>query len=270
ELVGSVRTGVWLSTFSRTPGARRRQQAEGALPLRSYWRSENITTALAKVMADRSGERTTGGRWWAVTITRENLPADLPPHVSIVYSAPDYAAVPPGAWSEMIIPGSEGDFLQAAQTGPEKFDGVLLAPLPADHPQAWRCYNATILARACRRVHRGGVICIRTQARRGRLDAALSVARTFYGEAAKVGAVWAVADFHRGEMDLLLLAGPARAVEKLKAARGAFVVPAERLWSGRMHIRPITIARPMGLRFREKITPAELQLWLLRGESDKD
>ncbi len=257
EMTGSARPGVWLTSFSRN-GTRPNQAVEGCMPIRSYWRSDRITEVLAEIMLDRVDGGEHGGRWWTVTTSRENIPPDMPLVVSMVYSSPDPSAVPLGVWSELLIGGSEGDYLQATQTGPEKYDGVLLSPLPADHHEAWRCYNTTIFKRVAKRIHPGGVFCLRTQVGPRRIDAALSVAMTL---CSVFEGVKAVVDFDHGNMDMLLLAGPKATLDKFKSRPGLFIVPAEKLW-GDMNIKPIKLVAPSSLRLGREVSPAQVQLWL--------
>jgi hypothetical protein len=113
---------------------------------------------------------------------------------------------------------------------------VLLAPMPADHPDAWRCYAPPVLRRCRQKLHDGGVMVLRTQAGPGGIDDALAVARAFERV---LGGGWAVVALVDGRLDMLLIGAtePADAVGiarpwRPRAPAGAFVVPLERLCPG--------------------------------------
>jgi len=254
--VGSATPGMWLSSISTEgPGLLRREA--GCLPFPSAWRSDGVTEAQRRIMAAHKGW------WWVVTSSHMDWPEPVPWGVHVIGSAPDPTAVPPGAWGDLLDPGSDRDFLQAAQTGRELFDGILLSPLPADHPQAWRCYNERTLRRCIWRVHAGGIILLRTQAGHGDLAEALAVAKTFYRT---VGSGWAVVRLQDGRLDMLL-AGPqagkkAPGVLRPEQSAGVFVVPLQRLWPAWLNVRPIRLVSPPPSLFRQRLSPARLHYWL--------
>lgn len=254
--VGPAMPGFWLSAVRRGG-----DEQAGCLPILRTWRSKRITEAIVKIMADPddpTGQRGHRGRWWVVAGGRRDLPKVLDSRVYEVGSVPDPAAVLPGVWRDILVRGSERDFLQAAHTGSELFDAVFLAPLPADHNQAWRCYNYRTLRRCRNRVHRGGVVLLRTQAGGNDLGAALAVARTFHRA---VGTSWAVVELHEGTIDLLLV-GPAKAVTWRSWREGLTVVSTEELSAKWSDIAPIRLVNPSGRRPNRWPSPGRLHYWL--------
>jgi len=222
-----ARAGLWLS--SAWAGAERGTHV--LLPAGSCGpgRSRAVTDAVAEVFAAHPG------RWWVVAgETGRVLDRPLPVTVTAWRSHPDPTALPP---SLPTPPGQVawGSFLYEAARDGRRFDGLLLAPLPADHPEAWRCYVPVVLHRCRRKVHPGGVIALRTQVARGGLDRALSVARAFEEV---VGPGWAVVAPCGEGLDMLLV-GPAAAPAVAAAVRavasrpraGAWAVTLERLCS---------------------------------------
>ncbi len=279
--VGQATPGFWLSPVRRGPAAGDGHEQVDWLPIRRTWRSQRITQAIAKIIADPDNpddpKRGHRGRWWVVAGTRRDLPKVPNPRVYEVVSVPDPAAVPPGIWQEILVRGSERDFLQAAHTGSELFDAVFLAPLPADHNQAWRCYNYQTLRRCWLRVHRRGVVLLRTQASGDNLASALAVARTFHEavgnplpgqkrQGQKRLDSWAVVEWHEGTIDLLLV-GPARAVKWSSWREGLTVVSTEKLYDRWSEIAPIRLDDPSGRWKKRQPTPDRLHYWLRSAKS---
>jgi hypothetical protein len=160
--------------------------------------------------------------------------------------------------------------------GGDFYDGVFLAPIAADHPQAWRCYNEQILRR-CKtlaEMHNRnpegvtyGIVVLRTQVGRDRVRDALAVARTFH-QAVRMGL--AVVAVGRNGLDMLLV-GPMEAIQAQYGKEGkkiledveanlvnlvrnepdVFVVPIEELWEAYPGISPIRIANPPGERLAD-------------------
>ncbi len=277
--VGPATPGFWLSAVRREGTSGDSREQAGCLPILRTWRSERITQAIAKIMsdpADREEQRDHRGRWWVVAGDRRDLPKILNPRVHQVTSVPDPAAVPPGIWGDILVRGSERDFLQAAQAhnNSEKFDVVFLAPLRADHNQAWRCYNYQTLVRCMNRVHRGGrvdpndpsygrehpsgIIILRTQAAENDLAAALAVARTFHSA---VGPSWAVVELHEGMIDMLLV-GPAQAITWRSWREGLTVVSTEELSAKYSEIATIGLVHPPGRRKHRWPGPGTLDHWV--------
>ena len=304
QRVGLMTPGFWLTSVRIGQGPAEREV--GCLPVLRPWRSERLTQALKKFMAGPKDPKfeTLGqfGRWWVTRGCRDDFPSSVPNRVSVVASAADPAAVPPmapsraaattapasgprallnprdvaavpaGIWREALIVGSERDFLQAAHTGAalERYDVVFLSPLPADHPDAWRCYNYQVLRRCRRRVHRrwrdeqsqryhpGGLVIVRTQAGSNDLAAVLAVAKTFH-EA--VGPSWLMVEFGTGSVDVLLV-GPSRWERWPPWREGLLVVPTEAVHAAWPQIGAIRLVSP-GQRWpRRTPSPGRLRYWM--------
>jgi hypothetical protein len=212
--------GVWLTSVNRRDRMFREVVQMGTLPAGGVRRSERVTDCIAEAFRRRKG------RWWQVCTDARDLPARAPrgefdpvyARCFIVGSNPEPAPVGSRWDCWPIVTGTASHFLRYARlnyvaaTGYDYYEGVLLAPLPADHPQAWRCYNELTLRR-CRRttelieyerdpqtqtiepVMHHGLMMLRTQASRGRVRQALRVARTF-DEAVSSGRRVGQRDYH--------------------------------------------------------------------------
>ena len=234
--VGPVTPGVWLTGLESraVAGAEAGPVRSGAcLPLVPTWRSGDVDGVQTDILARHRG------RWWAVASAPGDLPQALPAEVYLVGSAPDPTAVPPGAWHDTLDAGGQGDFFRALQLPGERFDGVLLAPLPAGHSQAWRCYNLRTLRRVAERSGDGPIL-LRTQAGGEQLLAAMAVAATFHQA---VGSGWLIADFRDDQVDVLVV-GPAHTVTPPPARSGLYVVRLEKLFPDVIPVRPILVTRP--------------------------
>lgn len=139
---------------------------------------------------------------WCVVAT---LPADVPPGLGA--SAQEVRAYDPGLPE---LPRAEGLGLPA---GPARFDGLLLAPPPARHPDFHHWCNVGRLRTAVGRVHRGAPLLLRVRAPEGALPA---LAWTFR-EA--VGSGRMLAAEAGGQVDVLLI-GPRAAAAGTPAAYG--------------------------------------------------
>ena len=208
----ALRAGRWLTTARRSgppaPGA----AVDWALgPPR--WRSGEVTAAGAGLLARHAG------RWWVTAGAAADV-AVAEGAEGARWSAPDPTACRRGHGG--------GAFLSDTVRDRSWFDGVLIAALPADHPEAWRCYAPSVLRRCRRKLVGGGVMALRTQARPGRVDDALAVAQGF-AEAVRDG--WALVAVGPEGVDVLLT-GP-KAAGRPEAAGGARVVPLDRLLAGR-------------------------------------
>jgi hypothetical protein len=142
--------------------------------------------------------------------------------------------------------------------------------MPADHPEAWCCYNLGVVRCGRSAVHEGGVVAIRTQVRAGGLGAALAVARTL-AAAGETG--WAVVALHEGQLDMLLAGsrptGGARGGLRRPARReGAFVVPLSRLIPPGAGVRPIGLAGGGGSAVR-RVDPQEFRRHLTRVQGEE-
>lgn len=295
-----VRPGVWLTVEGRYHPWRKRYVQTDVFPREAYRRSEAITECVGELLRLRKG------RWWLVASAAGDLPdpETAPPEVynRVVLVGASPQPTSPGVRVRKRWPPlshSQRDYFRTArrnnlaELGSDFYDVVFLAPLPADHPQAWRCYHERLLRRCATLVEtrrwevqeevrvvttRYGVLGLRTQAGRGSVRRALGVARTFH-EA--VGSGWAVAAVQRGGLDLLLL-GPAGSVEEQRgeggavlledlleplrtlAARrsGVFVVPIEALWEAYPDVRPIRLASPPPARLADTPTLRGLENFL--------
>jgi len=243
---GQLRWAWWAVVImsALAAGAIAQVRASGASPGILRWRSGGVTRAVAEVMSGHPG------RWWVVGDSPADLPDPVPAGVRTVYPLLEFfgggspaRTVPPTVWA-----------------GCERFDGILLATLPADHPQAWRCYNERAIRRWHAGLHEGGVLALRVQARRGGLAAAIAVAKTFR-EA--IGAGWAVGAMHDGALDLLLV-GPADRLDHRPSRRdGIFVLSCKRLCQVAADVPAILLTRPASRHVAERhLGAGELTYWL--------
>ncbi|HOF18297.1 MAG TPA: hypothetical protein PK082_05250, partial [Phycisphaerae bacterium] len=228
EAMGRASPGVWLSGRAGFDG-----RPAGVLGGAAPRRSDAITSALRDTFERRPG------RWWIVASSCEDIPRPLPESVRAVWSAPDPSAVPPCDWAAMVS-DRDGGFLQAAQSarpeaGRQRFEGVLLTPLPADHGRAWRCFNTRALQRCAERLHRGGVFALRTQASGAHAADALAAARSLV-EA--IGPCWIVVAAEIDGVDLLTV-GPMANVAPPQGREGAFVVSSDVLFARYGEVLPI-------------------------------
>jgi hypothetical protein len=201
------------------------------------WRSSRITDVTEAMLSARRG------RWWIVAGCLDDIPSKLPNGVRVALSPPAPAVRPPlpAGWSKAAQGGATGDFLMGSQVVRDCFDGLLLAPVPADCPDAWRYYNFRTLRRCASHVHAGGVVLLRVQARRAALGAALRIARTFHSI---VGSGWLVAEMSDEGIDMLLV-GPAGVVKPPASDNDAVaVVELEHLWDGLPDVRTLRLTRP--------------------------
>jgi hypothetical protein len=216
-----VTLGAWLSSSSRTAaGTASASPATGLelLPLgcdgcAATWRGRRISGAVRDILAGQKGD------WWVIAGSAGDYPNSPPPGVRYVVTAPDPSAVPLAIRRSVLTREGGGDSFDVARLPGDDFDGVLLAPVPGDHAQAWRCYNSGTLARCIRRVHPGHPIVLRTQFAAPHAGEAMSVASTFL---AAVGSGWVAAEFGPGQVDLLLC-GPAGAVASPALREGLLV-----------------------------------------------
>lgn len=231
--VGAVRglprltAGAWLTTASTPAAPAGGGAAWGGLVGRPHWRSKAVTKAVDEAMAAHPG------RWWIVAASPADVPLALPAGVHAARAHPDPTA---GPVSGAATGEPTGDFLDAVARDAGRFDGLVLAPMPADHPEAWRCYGDRVLRRCRDKLHRGGVLILRTQVAGGGLGDALAAASALRGVMHTGWAVLAAAD---GYLDVALIArrgadGRAGGVRPGRPTRreGTWVVPLERLWPG--------------------------------------
>lgn len=243
----SVSAGVWLTTVSRRLAGRPDVAVTGCLPRPVRWRSAAVDRAQAELLAGRPG------RWWVVAADARDAKAPLAGGSSAARAHPDPTA-PAAAGVIGQAPHSEADFLHAVQRDPRRFDGVLLAAMPADHPEAWRCYHPAVLRSCAAKVHSGGLMVLRTQASGGGVELALEVARTF-ARVARGG--WAVLALDGGRVDLLL-AGAGGACRRPRRREGTYVVALDRLVPETAPV-PGTRLGGRGVLFGRRTSPEELR-----------
>ncbi len=246
----AISPGVWLSAMRTGSDSSAPMRY---LPLRDPWRSDWVRRRQDAIIASHPG------LWWVVASSPQDVPQGLHRSVRVALSSPDPSALhlSPSAWGVRQTRPDKFGFLLTAQIAPERFDGVLLAPMEADHLQAWRVYNLTTLRRCFRHVHPGGAMLLRTQASGRRLFEAIRVARTFHSA---VGSGWFIAQFNRDRIDLLL-AGPVENVSRPPIRPGTLVIRLKNLWSGELDCRAIRILQPAGFS-RRSIRPWALLLTL--------
>ncbi len=249
--VGRVRAGVWISAVSE---ASHGCVGPRILPAHSrpWHRSEEITRIISDTMDMYPG------RWWVVSGDDEDLPREAPRGVHVTLSAPDPTALPPGLWGGLVVPGSEGDYLQAAQTNTAMFDGILLAAMPAEHPMLWRCYNTRVLRRCFARTHRNAPVLLRIQAADEGTTWLLSVAETFRRT---IGPAWAVVSVRHDMADVLLI-GPADIVKISATEPEVAVVPVKKLWRDWERVSPVQLVRPRRRLWADRPSPTRLDYWV--------
>jgi len=253
-----VLSGTWLRLRVRE-GDDKLPEFESALPTVSTWRSAAVDAVFAEILSAREGRSRHRGRWWVVAGSKRDWP-----EAEGVYSAaaiPDPSPLSHAQISGVLLLGPEGAYLVAARIGQEQYDGVMLAPVAADHPDAWRLYNYQTLRRCYDRIFATGnaPMALRTQADEEHLDDLFRVARTFVDV---VGPSWAVVGREAGRVDLLLIGPKARngrAVVRQPAPQpGALVLSAEQLWPADESVRPVQILRPHSPFRRATVRP---NLW---------
>lgn len=291
-----IQPGSWLTVAGRRNRALQRYYQDGLLPRETVHRSEILDECLYESWMEEGRRKDDGifarrrGRWWIVCTAWKDLPDEMPGRFYVTGAQPEppsqprrYKRFPPLA---VTCP----EFFRYARLnynayqGCDYYDGVMLAPLPADHPQAWRCYNETVLQRCKRMVEMKnpdgtndyGIMVLRTQVAPENVRRALAVARTFHQT---IRSGWAVVAVQRSGIDMLLL-GPDKAMEEkiLKTKDGpvvlmsdvleglknklrrvhddVYLIPIEDLWEVYSDVEPVRLANPAGERLSD--TP-ELQ-----------
>ncbi len=242
-----VAAGAWL-----TAG-----EGGGLVPAAPPWRSD----ALGEVAASIVGRRE--GTWWFVSATGDGLPVDPPRGIAGVATTLDAAfrrerpgrsAAGAGLW----LGEGEAGFFRPPARGRGRFDGAFLVLLPADHPQAWRCYSRSALGRAAMRLRRdahgrvAGPVLLRCRAGRANLGDALAVARTYLEV---VGSGWLVGRLDEEGLDMLLV-GPEGLLDR-PAEEGVPAVSIGDLLRDWPEIGPVRLTRPRGV-LRTTVDPQKL------------
>lgn len=203
-----VAMGAWLSA-----GRVDRDDLPAYLPMPPRRLSAAVTDALLRTLA----RVPRGGLWRQV-----GLGQDLPQGQGLLFET-----MPLDDSLRLAVAGRGRG--EGAVGGPARqYDGALVTMLPADHPQAWRCYNVDEMSRVVRRVHAGGPVLLRTQCRGSCPRAALAVAATFL---AQMGGGWAAIAFEDDDLDMLLC-GPHHALPPPNASAGMVVLSLEELVAG--------------------------------------
>ncbi|HDZ20825.1 hypothetical protein LCGC14_0366600 [marine sediment metagenome] len=264
---GTLVSGMWLRTITHRASRDALPTFEGSLPTARIWRSAAVTDAMHEILVGPSGRAKHRGRWWVVASSMRDWPNTV--GIYVAASMPDPWGVPRSQASGLLLLGPDGMYHQAAQMGQGTFDGVLLAPLAADHPDAWRCYNLRTIQRSRRRLlsaasegknaDRGEAMMLRTQVADENLHDLFAVVKTF---TEVVGDCWAVVEWKGGMVDVLV-AGPkmrrGQVIVDCPAPRpGAVVLSAELLWPEETTVRPLRLLKPQGA-FRR--LPLSANLW---------
>jgi len=275
---GAVQTGSWLTARVQEVRWRKQFRQFGVLPMKPSRRSDVVTDCLAGIFERRRG------KWWMACTAAADLPAELPAQLYAMGSNPQPPDVPrrlKRRWPPLSY--SDSNYFRysrlnsVGRLGCDYYDGIFLAPLPADHPQAWRCYNAKLMRRCMQLakirhpewneqlkkhvwIESHGVVCLRTQAGPDRVRQALNVARTYHN-AVRTG--WAVAAVTRRGIDLLLI-GPDEALggdeksdimdflrERTSNEPDVYLVKISELWEPYPGVSDIRQYNPPGERLRD-------------------
>ncbi|MBN1942144.1 MAG: hypothetical protein JW849_02515 [Phycisphaerae bacterium] len=283
-----VQPGVWLTAEGQRNRALQQYRQDGLWPRETVHRSDIITDCLYESWTKDGLPQEAGvfalrrGRWWIVSTAAEDLPETLPHRFYVTGAQPEPPPQPRRYKRFPPLAHTAPEFFRYARLnfnayqGCDYYDGVMLAPLPADHPQAWRCYNETVMRR-CKRLAEMrnpdgsvalGLMVLRTQAAADHVRQALAVARTFHQT---VRGGWAVVAIQRSGIDMLLL-GPNEALKahvlktgekttvlmedvvaelKKKLRRvhdDVYLIPIETLWEVYSDVTSVQLASPPGER----------------------
>lgn len=277
-----VQRGIWLTNVYATSRHGRDVLRLGVLPDRPARRSDIVTRCVSELFSHKPG------RWWVVSSSAEDIPSELPPRFYASGASPQPMDLPERARhiTPPLSPAHPSYFRYArenfvARRGYDFFDGILLAPLPADHPQAWRCYNDKLLRRcvamACTGDGRWGSVVLRSQAGPGQVRRLLNVARSFADALLARNARtpgWAVVAITPAGVDMLLI-GPGEVVgdDLLAAMRrlttnsvDTFCVPIDKLWPGWSDLDAVYLFAPPPERLDGVPTIKGFREWLVAAE----
>jgi len=198
--LGAVSAGQWLTAWAGGDSG----GAVRLSPAPALWRSEPVAAAARELMASHPG------RWWLVCAGPDDLPTPLPGGATASAaltdrSAANFGAADGGRKAARAIRGYVGDYLDELTRDRRRYEGIYLCPLPAGHPEAWRCYSPAALALCRAKLADGGVLALRTRVDRDGAEDALAVASSFKRG---LGGGWAVlAAGPDGGLDMMLI-GP--------------------------------------------------------------
>jgi hypothetical protein len=237
----TVVAGPWLTVVARQPAP------PALLPHMTRRRSPTVSRALDRTLVAVAAR----GRWWVGVSPPLDLPPTLPSGAVGVYTPLDPAASPRRArpWG--------ASFLHEAAIGAERFDGLLLAPLRADHPDAWRCVGRSVLQRCRRKLSPSAPMLLRTQCARRRPGYLLATAEAFRRAN---GSGWGLLSFAGQDLDVLLI-GPQDAVGPPDAEEGLFVLDLAKLRQRWPRSGEMRILKPPGLSARQP-DALEFEHWL--------
>jgi len=268
--VGKIQPGVWLSNRVKILRSEREFIMRGVLPQNMVERSKDITDCLAGIFERRKG------RWWIVASDERDLPnpetsdQTVYSRISRIGANPQPPSIPKKYDRWPPLSHSYPNSFRSARLdlGHVFYDGVFLAPIPADHPQAWRCYNKTMMRHSCRHAQSRntdghlsqGIVVLRTQTSENHVRNALEVAKTFY-EIVESG--WAIVAIKKNGLDMLLV-GPNDALaarhsggnritkdvvaflrERTRNCDNVFLIPLKELWRA-YDVEEIMLLNPPG------------------------
>ena len=231
---GPVKPGVWLTAAGQRDGES--DLLEGVLPRPPRWRGKEIDKALGEILSERKG------RWLVAAVSRRDLPEKIAQGVHVFVCSPDPTAIPTGVWKHPPIVTADGDYFSAGHLRRERFDGLLLALMPGEHPAAVKCYNDRMMSRVLKCLQPNAVAVLRIQASDRGLGVALSAVRTFRQA---VGPSW-VAIQHNARQADILVAGPIGRVKRPRPGKGSYVARAKQLWYDYPNVKPIRVAHSNG------------------------
>ena len=248
-----LRPGPWL-TAVLGPAARAdaAPRTLGVLPDAPTWRGPGVDAAVSLVLAEHPG------RWLVATVSALDAPPAPDVGVYLTLASPQVLLA---GVSGLAAARTEPDLFAATRLGRTRYDGVLLALVPAGHPDAWRCYNDRALARQLARLQDGGLAALRVQAQGDWVPVALAAVRTLSDA---VGPCWVVAQGDGDRVDLFA-AGPAARIDRPFAGQGHGVTSTHRLWYDWPNTRPLQLFAPGAIR-AGKPTAADFLRRLRAGE----
>lgn len=236
----AISPGVNLSSIIRRD-ADGLWRLDGYLPFHPTWRGPGVSAALEEIAASAQHR----GRWWVLSASDGDIPT-AQAGVSMTLSAQKPQDRRGALNTDATAIDSPNPDVQR-----RNFDAILMCPVPADCPQAWRFYNDRALRKHLRRLRDGGCLMVRYQVSLNHWGKALAVAKTFH-EA--VGSGWAIVETTTDRADWLLV-GPESAAAPPSPREEVFVVALPDLWKKWPWITPIRATSPSNTG-RDEISPA--------------